>query len=65
MQGTFQIASKNIEKAGAANKRRYDSKVKTVEIVIGDQVLVRNVEKCGTGKLKSWWEKKLYKVLDI
>ena len=65
MREAFQLANQNLEKARAANKRQYDAKIKKVEIEVGDHVLVRNVEKGGTGKLRSWWEKKIYKVVDI
>ena len=64
MKEAFQVAQQNMEKCGEANKRRYDAKIKTVNIEVGDNVLVRNVEKGGTGKLKSWWERKLYKVVE-
>ena len=47
MQQAFQIANQHIEQAGKANKQRYDSKVKTVKIEVGDQVLVQNMEKEG------------------
>ena len=45
MKNAFQIAIQKIEKAGAANKRRYDAKAKSVVLAVGDRVLVRNVER--------------------
>ncbi len=65
MRDAYQIVGQNIEKAGKANKKRYDAKAKSVQIAVGDKVLVRNTEKGGTGKLRSWWEQKIYKVTEI
>ena len=65
MRDAYQIVQQNIEKAGKANKKRYDGKAKSVQIAVGDKVLVRNTEKGGTGKLRSWWEQKIYKVTEI
>ena len=66
MKDAFQVVSQQVEKAGAANKRRYDKTMNAVPISIGDRVLVRNlVERGGTGKLRSWWEQKFYEVVDI
>ena len=62
----FQLANQHIQQAGAANKRRYDAKCKAVSLTIGDRVLVRNVsERGGTGKLRSWWEQKIYEVVEM
>ena len=61
MKNAFQVANQHIQQAGLANKRRYDAKIKTVPISVGDQVLVRNLsERGGTGKLRAWWEQKIY-----
>ena len=65
MREAFQIASRNMANAGKANKRRYDAKIKSVELGVGDRVLVRNVEKGGTGKMRSWWERKIYEVMEV
>ncbi len=65
MRDAYQIVGQNIEKAGKANKKRYDGKVKSVLITIGDKVLVRNTEKGGTGKMRSYWEQKIYTVTKI
>ena len=47
------------------NKCHYDKKVKGVELELGDLVLVRNMrEKGGTGKLRSFWEEKIFKVIE-
>ena len=66
MRDAFQAANQNIERAGAANKRRYDASSKAVSITVGDRVLVRNVgERGGTGKLRSWWEQMIYVVTEV
>ena len=65
MRDAFQITSQNIETAAKANKRRYDAKIKTVQINVGDRVLVRNKETGGTGKMRSWWLREIYKVIEV
>ena len=46
------------------NKQKYDRKAKSVEIVPGDKVLVKNVrDRGGTGKLRSYWEQNIYEVV--
>ena len=66
MKEAFQVANSHIEQAGLANKRRYDAKIKQVPISVGDRVLVRNRGKRGgTGKLRSWWEHKIYEVVKV
>ena len=66
MRDAFQAVNQNAEQAGQANKRRYDARGRSVEIVVGDRVLLRNVtERGGTGKLRSWWEHKIYEVVDV
>ena len=65
LQQAYQVANQNIEKAASANKRRYDQKIKHVAVEVGDKVLVRNVTpRGGTGKLRSWWEEKIYEVVE-
>ena len=67
MKEAFQIANQKIEKARDYNKKYYDSKIKYVALEVGDHVLVRNVEKVKkgcTGKLRSTWEHKIYKVIE-
>ena len=65
MEEAFQLANTNIEKSADYNKRHYDKNIKEVEILPGDQVLVRNMrEKGGTGKLKSYWEQQIFQVIE-
>ena len=52
------VKSKN-EKA----KQRYDKKISGTKLTVGDKVLVKNTRPKGTGKLESFWEKKIYTVV--
>ena len=64
MNEAFNIANKNIRKTSDYNKQKYDSKAKSVEIVPGDKVLVKNGrDEGGTGKLRSFWEQNIYEVV--
>ena len=64
MEEAFEIANMNIKKSSTYNKHHHDKKVKEIEIRPGDKVLIRNMkEKGGTGKLKSYWEHEVYKVI--
>ena len=55
MDQAYDIANQQIKKAGEYNKKMYDQKlIKSVEIIPGDKVLMKNVkERGGTGKLRS------------
>ena len=61
MNQAFTIAKENAEKSGDYNKQH--RKVRGVEIEVGDRVLLRNREKGGTGKLRNFWEDKIYVVV--
>ena len=65
MKEAYHLANQKIVKSAEYNKQYYDKnrKVREVEIVPGDKVLVRNMrEKGGTGKLRSHWEGNLFQV---
>ncbi len=65
MQQAFDIANKNIGKAGEYNKKYYDKKIHGEDLGVGDQVLMRNMrEQGGTGKLRSHWERGVFEVLE-
>ena len=65
MQEAVEIARRNIRRSADYNKLYYNKKARAVEIVEGDMVLMRNVrERGGTGKLKSFWEETLFKVVE-
>ena len=64
MNQAFDIAKRNIEKQGNRNKIYYDKRVHAVNIDVGDRVLLRNhKEKGGTGKLRNYWEDRVYNVI--
>ena len=66
MKQAYEIARENIGKSASYNKKYYDRKAKTVEISVGDLVLVKNVrERGGTGKLRSYWEEAIFKVTEV
>jgi transposase InsO family protein len=62
MEEAMEIARKHGKQSGDRNKERYDKSAKSVEIDVGDRVLVQNVSKGGTGKLDSFWEQQVYVV---
>ena len=64
MREAYIIAQKNVKKKSAHGKRYHDKKVFGATLKIGDRVLVRNLsERGGTGKLRSFWEQKVHKVV--
>ena len=65
MGEAVQLARKNVEKSADYNRQYYNKKAKAVEMVVGDHVLMRNVrERGGTGKMNSYWEEKIFKVIE-
>ena len=66
LRDAYQIAHQHQITAAAANKKRYDRKMRHVAIDVGDKVLVRNLTpRGGTGKMNSWWERRIYTVISI
>ena len=66
MTQAFELANQNIGNAASYNKNKYDRKAKSVEIVAGDRVVVKNVRPSGTtrtGKLASYWEPTVFEVV--
>ena len=64
MKEAVEIARQNIKKSAEYNKKNFDKKAKAVDLEIGDRVLMRNVrERGGTGKLRSYWEEAVSKVV--
>jgi transposase InsO family protein len=63
MKEAFEIANEKIKKTAEYNKKYYDSKIKYVEVNVGDKVLLKNKETGGPGKLRSFWERKIYEVI--
>ena len=66
MKDAYNIVSDNIQKPNNRNKTSYEKNVLGSELKVGDQTLVKNVSERGrTGKLKSFWEHKSYKVVSV
>ena len=64
MMEAVEIARDNIKKSAEYNKKYFDKKAKAVDLEVGDRVLMRNVrERGGTGKLRSYWEEAVFKVV--
>ena len=64
MREVFRLAKEKSEKAQAYNKEKYDGKVREIGISEGDHVLVKNLRDTGgTGKLRSYWEHQIFKVV--
>ena len=65
MEEAYKTAAKVSEKVAAKNKEGYDKKASASELQSDDRVLVRNLrEKGGPGKLRSYYEEAIYKVLE-
>jgi len=62
MSAALSLAKRAIEKTQDYNKQWYDGKVRSIQIAVGDRVLVRNVR--NTGKLDSYWERNIYEVIN-
>ena len=66
MEEACRVAKENMVKIADYSKMKYDQKARSVEISVGDHVLMQNrrEEKGGTGKLRSYWEQKIFKVIE-
>ena len=65
MNQAFEIANAHSRKSGESNRMYYNKKIHGVDIEIGDRVLLRNhKERGGTGKLRSYWEERVYVVTE-
>ena len=65
MEEAYRIALSNSGKAASQAKHQYDKRVRTIELVAGDTVLVRNLTpRGGPGKLQSFWEQEIYRVVN-
>ena len=65
MEEAYKVAAEVSKKVGESNKKAYDQKATAAVLPEGARVLVRNLrEKGGPGKLRSYWENKIYRVLE-
>ena len=64
MKEAYRVAGKNAGKSAASGKKYHDKRIFGANLRVGDRVLVRNLsERGGTGKLRSYWEPKVHKVV--
>ena len=64
MQEAYSLAMKNANKSTTRGRTQHDKKATFAKLLTGDRVLVRNVtERGGPGKLRSFWEKTVYRVI--
>ena len=64
MSEAFALANQKSGRSQQANKERYDARANSVDIGIGERVLVQKCKKSGTGKLESFWEPDVYVVVE-
>ena len=64
MTEAYRIALKHSQSSAARAKHHYDKKARSIVLSPGDRVLVRNTEKGGPGKIHSYWEDTIYKVVN-
>jgi transposase InsO family protein len=65
MKEAHRIAAENSARRKEKSRKR-TNKIKYASLEVGDRVLVRNVrEKGGPGKLRSYWEQEIYKVVSV
>lgn len=63
LEESYQLAARNASKTAERNKLRFDKKITTADLEVGDRVLVRNVRVRGKHKLSDKWEQDIYVVV--
>ena len=64
MTEAYRIAIKHSQSSAAMAKHHYDKKARSIVLFPGDRVIVRNTEEGGPGKIRSYWEDTIYKVVN-
>ena len=65
MKDAYCIAAEKTEQCAAHGREEYNKKARSSELNPGDCLLVKNiVERRGPGKLRSFWEEKIYIVMN-
>lgn len=64
MDEAYNIARTNATKNQYANSKRWNSKPLLTTLAKGDKVLVQNKETGGPGKLRSFWEQCIWRIVD-
>jgi transposase InsO family protein len=60
----YELAKRNAQQAGLRNKTKYDARVRSATLEIGDRVLVRKMASTGKDKLAFRWESGAYIVVE-
>ena len=64
MGEAYDLAAKRSQRSQLQNKSNYDKNARSMVLQPGDRVLVRKLsERGGPGKLRSFWEKEIYRVV--
>lgn len=64
LKKAHETAGQTAAREARQNQRRYDQKVRAVELRPGDRVLVRNLsQRGGPGKLRSYWEDTIHVIV--
>ena len=65
MKNAYEIAANHSAKAARQNEAWCNKTARSAVLSEGDRVLVKNVrEKGGPGKIRSYWEQKVYRVTE-
>lgn len=63
LQESYSLATESAQKSRDKNKVRFDKQVRAAKLLVGDRVLVRNVNIRGKHKLADRWEHKIHVVV--
>ena len=64
LQDAYRRAEEEASKKAESNKKRYDSRVRGQELLVGDRVLIRNLGFKGPHKLADRWDSTIYIVVE-